>query len=50
MIGAAPEISVGAVRYERTEDRTADLYAALLDGCCGSSGPRYKSRTVSSFV
>jgi hypothetical protein len=38
------------IGIEFEEEQTASLYAALLDAMSGASGPRYKSRTVSSFA
>jgi len=41
---------VGAAWQIGAESLTASLYTALRDECEWLSGPRYKSRTVSSFV
>lgn len=37
-------------RIEVEEEQTASLYTALLNAVIEASGPRYKSRTVSSFA
>jgi hypothetical protein len=44
------EVVVHAGGETDIESRTASLYTALLNECGWSFGPRYKSRTVSSFV
>jgi hypothetical protein len=46
----AREIAVRAGDKKDIESRTASLYTALLDKGGYSSGPRYKPRTMSSFV
>jgi hypothetical protein len=38
------------IEIEVEEEQTAALYAALWDAVIEASGPRYKSRTVSSFA
>jgi len=43
-------IAAGAAWQIGAESLTASLYTALRDECEWSSGPRYKSRTVSSLV
>jgi hypothetical protein len=50
LILGAREIVAHAAEEIEDESRTASLYTALLDEQFSSSGPRYKPRTVSSFV